>query len=170
MYAIRSYYGFDVSSAYSAEEGITAAAEGGYNLILLDVRLPGMSGIEAIPRIREASPATEIIVMTGYAEKDSAMQAIRQGAYDYFTKPFSLAEMEIVIRRALEKQRLQRLLHRRPGAVSGRGRTHPPRARVITSYSIHYTKLYETAHARSSRRAASGRTRRRAPARAGCPR
>lgn len=100
--------GFDVSSAYSAEEGIAAAADGAYNLILLDVRLPGMSGIEAIPRIREASPATEIIVMTGYAEKDSAMQAIRRGAYDYFTKPFSLAEMEIVIRRALEKQRLQR--------------------------------------------------------------
>jgi len=100
--------GFDVESAYSAEEGVARAAEGGYNLILLDVRLPGMSGIEAIPRIREVSPATEIIVMTGYAEKDSAMQAIRQGAYDYFTKPFSLAEMEIVIRRALEKQRLQR--------------------------------------------------------------
>ncbi|EPR44152.1 two component, sigma54 specific, transcriptional regulator, Fis family [Desulfovibrio sp. X2] len=100
--------GFAVDCAASAEEGIRTAASGVYNLILLDVRLPGMSGIEAIPHFREASPSTEIIIMTAYAEKDSAVQAIRRGAYDYFTKPFSLAEMEIVIRRALEKQRLQR--------------------------------------------------------------
>ena len=100
--------GFAVESAYSAEEGVEKASGEAFDLVLLDVRLPGMTGIEAIPRFREVSPSTEIIIMTGYAEKDSAVQAIRRGAYDYFTKPFSLSEMEIVIRRALEKRRLQR--------------------------------------------------------------
>jgi len=78
-----------------------------FDLIIMDVRLPQMSGIEAVSRIREIDPQAIVIVVTAYGKKEIALEAIREGAYDYFTKPFKLEEMEIVIERALEKRRLQ---------------------------------------------------------------
>ena len=99
--------GYAVDTASSAEEGIKKAGAGGFDLILHDIKLPGMSGLEALTHLAEAAPGVDVIVMTGYASKDSGVEAMRQGAYDYFTKPFSLGEMEVVVRRALEKRRLQ---------------------------------------------------------------
>lgn len=78
-----------------------------FDLVIMDVRLPKMSGLEAVSRIRELDPQAIVIVVTAYGGKEIALEAIRKGAYDYFTKPFKLAEMEIVIERALEKRRLQ---------------------------------------------------------------
>ena len=98
---------FDVDVAGSAEEGIRLAAAGDFDLVLQDVMLPGMSGIEALPHLKRAAPLADIVVMTAFSSRDSAVEALKRGAYDYFTKPFSLAEMEVVIRRALEKRRLQ---------------------------------------------------------------
>ncbi|MBW1741401.1 MAG: sigma-54-dependent Fis family transcriptional regulator [Deltaproteobacteria bacterium] len=79
------------------------------DLILLDIKLPGIDGIEAIGPIRERSDAI-IIVITAFGAEKHALEAIRKGAYDYFTKPFKLEEMEITIKRALEKHRLRREL------------------------------------------------------------
>jgi len=78
-----------------------------FDLIIMDVRLPKMSGLEAVSRIKELDPQAIVIVVTAYGGKEIALEAIKQGAYDYFTKPFKLEEMEIVIKRALEKRRLQ---------------------------------------------------------------
>ena len=102
--------GYEVEKASSAEEGVALVRKGGFDLILHDVKLPGMSGIEALPHIKEADPTVDVIVMTAYASKDSGVEAMQRGAYDYFTKPFRLSEMEVVVRRALEKRRLQRQL------------------------------------------------------------
>ncbi len=99
--------GYEVDHASSAEEAIPLLRIKSFGVMLLDVMLPGMSGIEAIPKLLEADPRVDIIVMTAFSAKDSALEAIRRGAYDFFPKPFSLGEMEIVIRRALEKRRLQ---------------------------------------------------------------
>lgn len=99
--------GYGVDTAASAEEGIKKAGAGHFDLILHDIKLPGMSGLEALPLLAEAAPGVDVIVMTGYASKDSGVQAMKLGAYDYFTKPFSLGEMEVVVRRAMEKRRLQ---------------------------------------------------------------
>lgn len=99
--------GYEVTTAASAEEGIKKAGAGSYDLILHDIKLPGMSGLEALPHLAEAAPGVDVIVMTGYASKDSGVQAMQRGAYDYFTKPFSLSEMEVVVRRAMEKRRMQ---------------------------------------------------------------
>jgi len=99
--------GYEVDTASTAEEGIKKAGSGRYDLILHDIKLPGMSGLEALPHLADAAPGVDVIVMTGYASKDSGVQAMQRGAYDYFTKPFSLGEMEVVVRRALEKRRLQ---------------------------------------------------------------
>ncbi|WP_243544178.1 sigma-54-dependent transcriptional regulator [Pseudodesulfovibrio tunisiensis] len=104
--------GYEVDTAPTAEEGIRKAGRGGFDLILHDIKLPGMSGLDALPHLAEAAPGVDVIVMTGYSSKDSGVRAMQHGAYDYFTKPFSLGEMEVVIRRALEKRRMQQELAR----------------------------------------------------------
>uniref|UniRef100_A0A7C4AI86 Sigma-54-dependent Fis family transcriptional regulator n=1 Tax=Fundidesulfovibrio putealis TaxID=270496 RepID=A0A7C4AI86_9BACT len=99
--------GITADIAGSAEDGLRILARGGYDLVLTDVMLPGMTGVEAIPRIQQVHPGVDVIVMTGHSTREVAMEAIRLGAYDYFSKPFSLAEMETVVRRALERRTLK---------------------------------------------------------------
>ncbi|WP_027182728.1 sigma-54-dependent transcriptional regulator [Desulfovibrio inopinatus] len=106
----------------SAEEGVERVKQELFDLILTDVMLPGMSGMEGISQIKEADPSADIIVMTGYATKESALEAIGRGAYDYFTKPFNLVELEIVIRRALERRRLRNELAALKNTLAGGGR------------------------------------------------
>ena len=78
-----------------------------YDLVLLDLRLPDGDGLEAIPECRELAPDTPIIAMTAYAVRQAATEALRRGAYDFFTKPLKISEIEIVVGRALERRRLQ---------------------------------------------------------------
>jgi len=99
--------GYELEEAGSAEEALDKIRANPFALIIMDVRLPKMSGIEAISRVKEIDPQAIVIVVTAYGRKDIALDAIKSGAYDYFTKPFKLEEMEIVIERALEKRRLQ---------------------------------------------------------------
>jgi two-component system response regulator AtoC len=103
---------YAVSVAASAEAAIDAIGKGSYDLILMDVRLPGMNGLDAVQAIKQIDHRTPIIVMTAHGTRDTALEAVRRGAYDYFTKPFSLDEMEIVVGRALERKRLQSELDR----------------------------------------------------------
>jgi len=99
--------GFEPQSVGSVEEGLRRLAETSFELVLTDVMLPGKSGIEAISLIRDMAPSTDVIVMTGYSTREKALEAVRRGAYDFFSKPFSLTELEIVIRRALERRGLR---------------------------------------------------------------
>ncbi len=99
--------GYQVDSATSAETAISKVKQGTFSLILLDVRLPEMSGIDAIKKLHEQAPRAPIIIMTAYGSKDLALKAIKEGAYDFFTKPIKLDEFLIIIKRALEKRRLQ---------------------------------------------------------------
>jgi two-component system response regulator AtoC len=98
---------------YEAEVAPTAGAlldklkAGSYDLILLDVRLPDMDGLDAIPRCRDLAPETPIIVMTAHGTRQIAMNAINRGAYDFFTKPLKMAEFQVVVTRALDRRRLQ---------------------------------------------------------------
>jgi two-component system response regulator AtoC len=78
-----------------------------YDLVLLDLRLPDGDGLEAIPQCRELAPDTPIIAMTAYAVRQAGTEALRRGAYDFFTKPLKIPELEIVVGRALERRRLQ---------------------------------------------------------------
>jgi len=94
-----------------------------YDLILLDVRLPDMDGLDAIPRCRELAPDTPIIVMTAHGTRQTAMDAITRGAYDFFTKPLKMDEFQIVVARALDRRRLQKqvkaLRDSQPNEVEG---------------------------------------------------
>ena len=98
---------------YEAEVAPTAGAlldklkSGSYDLILLDVRLPDMDGLDAIPRCRDLAPETPIIVMTAHGTRQIAMNAITRGAYDFFTKPLKMSEFQVVVARALDRRRLQ---------------------------------------------------------------
>ncbi|HWM76526.1 MAG TPA: response regulator, partial [Methylomirabilota bacterium] len=98
---------------YEAEVAPTAGAlldklkAGSYDLILLDVRLPDMDGLDAIPRCRDLAPETPIIVMTAHGTRQIAMNAITRGAYDFFSKPLKMAEFQVVVSRALDRRRLQ---------------------------------------------------------------
>ncbi len=98
--------GYAVTLRKTAEEGLQVLKAETPDLVLLDIRLPGMSGLDAVGEVLKIDPGVPIIIMTAHGTRDNAIEAIRRGAYDYFTKPFRLEEMEIVIRRALEKRKL----------------------------------------------------------------
>jgi two-component system response regulator AtoC len=114
-----------IRSAYEVELAPTAAAlfdrlkSWQWDLILLDVKLPDMDGLDAIPRCRDAAPDTPIIVMTAYGTRQIATEAISRGAYDFFTKPLKMAEFQVVVARALERRRLQRQLRALQASAQG---------------------------------------------------
>ncbi|MEE9200360.1 MAG: sigma-54 dependent transcriptional regulator [Candidatus Brocadiales bacterium] len=99
--------GYKVDSVASAEEALSKVKQDAFNLILLDVRLPGMSGLDAIKKLHELDPSAPIIIMTAHGSRDMAIRAVQEGAYDFFTKPIKLNEFLVILKRALEKRRLQ---------------------------------------------------------------
>ena len=101
--------GYEVEVAGDAPRGLEKLKRSSFELVLLDVKLPGtLDGISALPKIREADPMVVVIVMTAFGSRRLAMDALKAGAYDYFTKPFRMEEMYVVIERALEKRQLQK--------------------------------------------------------------
>jgi two-component system response regulator AtoC len=99
--------GYEADVAPTAGALLDRLKAGSYDLILLDVRLPDMDGLDAIPRCRDLAPETPIIVMTAHGTRQIAMNAINRGAYDFFTKPLKMAEFQVVVSRALDRRRLQ---------------------------------------------------------------
>ena len=93
--------GHTADTAASAEEGLKLAAAARPDVIVLDVRLPGMDGLEAIQHFRDRLGSVPIIVITAYGELPTAVKAVRSGAFDYLTKPFDLAVAQRAIERAL---------------------------------------------------------------------
>jgi len=99
--------GYDVAGAGSAEEAQRLLDEGGCDVLLTDIILPGMDGIELLERVRQRSPEQIVIVMTAYATLDSAVRALRAGAYDYVIKPVIHEEIKRVARNALQARALK---------------------------------------------------------------
>ena len=104
--------GYEVETLPDAESALQAIQKQSFDLIMMDVKLPGISGVEALPHIRQHDPSAVVLVMTAFGSRQLALDALRAGAYDFFTKPFKLNEMNIVIDRALEKRRLQQELRK----------------------------------------------------------
>ncbi|OJW05547.1 MAG: transcriptional regulator [Planctomycetales bacterium 71-10] len=94
--------GHDVAVASSAEEGLDAARDNPFDAVVLDVRLPGMDGLSAMPAFRERVGDAPIIIVTAFGSLDTAVRAMEAGAFDYLVKPFDLDEAGAVVRRALE--------------------------------------------------------------------
>ena len=98
---------FDPKSVNDPLEVQDVIARRFYNVALLDIRMPQKSGIELIPEIREQSPDTKIIIMTGYADKDTVIQALRLGAFDFLEKPFEKELLFHALKRALGIQKTE---------------------------------------------------------------
>ena len=99
---------FTATGVATADEAIHYVAAHEPDVALLDLRLGGASGLDVLRRIRETSPATDVIILTGHGTIDTAIEAIRLGAFDYLAKPCPLDELDVRIRKALERQSLQR--------------------------------------------------------------
>jgi len=100
--------GWDVSEAASGTEGIDRLERGRYDVILTDLVMPGESGIELLRAAKEIHPDVEVILMTGYATADTAIEAMRGGAFHYLVKPLKLEEMLNLAEKAFEQRRLSR--------------------------------------------------------------
>ena len=99
--------GFVVAEAASGEEALEAFRTECHPLVITDIRMKGMSGIELLTQIKLHNPDTEVVIMTSHASLDSALTALRAGAYDYLIKPFeSLDLISAVAGRAADKARL----------------------------------------------------------------
>ncbi|MDW7771948.1 MAG: sigma-54 dependent transcriptional regulator [Desulfobulbaceae bacterium] len=98
--------GYAVFAAADGASGCAALEQGDFSLVITDVRLPDVSGIAILKAAIKDNPAMPVIVMTAYGSINDAVEAMRLGAFDYITKPFSLEEMLIVVKRALEKRLL----------------------------------------------------------------
>jgi len=100
--------GYQVSLASNGEEVLKLIDKDIFDLALLDLRMPKLDGISALKKIKAISPETIIIMITAYASADTAIKAMKEGAYDYITKPFKVEEIKLIIKNALEKKNLQK--------------------------------------------------------------
>ncbi|RMH95895.1 MAG: sigma-54-dependent Fis family transcriptional regulator [Calditrichaeota bacterium] len=97
---------YRITSAYTAEEGIQKLAEEHPDVVVMDVRLPGISGLEALQRMRQVDARVPIIIMTAYGTVETAITAMKHGAYEYLLKPFDVDRMRQLIDRAVQSARL----------------------------------------------------------------
>jgi len=104
--------GYAVSTAETGGQTISSIKKQLFDLILLDIRLPDMDGLDVLKRIKEIESDLMVIVMTAYSDVQTAVMAIKSGAYDYIDKPFELEELKILIKKALETQSLKNEIRR----------------------------------------------------------
>jgi len=100
--------GYDVSVAGNAEEALRLLELSPFDLVLSDVNMPGLNGIELLSRIRKRSPETGVLMITAFSAAEQAVEAMKLGAYDYIAKPFKIEEIKQLVINALEKQGLKR--------------------------------------------------------------
>jgi DNA-binding NtrC family response regulator len=100
--------GMEVTAAASAEEALSKAAQARSDVAVLDLHLPGMSGIELLGKLKELQPELEALMLTAHSSVETAVLAMKRGAYDYLLKPFHLHELEVHVQKAYEKVQLAR--------------------------------------------------------------
>jgi two-component system response regulator PilR (NtrC family) len=98
--------GYQPATAKDGEEALRQVAEEEFDLVLTDLKMPRVTGLEVLRAVKARSPSTEVVVITAFATTETAIEAMKAGAYDYLTKPFKLDELGLVIERALEKRAL----------------------------------------------------------------
>ncbi|MEQ9617915.1 MAG: sigma-54 dependent transcriptional regulator [Deltaproteobacteria bacterium] len=100
--------GYTVDTAADGPEALDKVDENLYDLAIVDIQMPVLNGIEVLKKINEKSSETTVIMITAYASHETAIEAMKLGAYDYITKPFKIDEIKLVIKKALEKKKLER--------------------------------------------------------------
>src|SRR5262249_43486165 len=99
--------GYDVTLARGCEGGVNALTSDAFDLVITDLRMRKLDGLGVLRAAKELSPSTVVVVVTAFASTETAVEAMKLGAYDYITKPFKLEEIRLTIAKALERKRLQ---------------------------------------------------------------
>jgi DNA-binding NtrC family response regulator len=97
--------GYEVKIVKSGVEGLKAIENEGFDVVLTDLKMPDVDGIEVLRIIKEIKPSVEVIIMTGYQTVETAVKAIKLGAYDYIEKPFTPEQISSVVKNAVEHKR-----------------------------------------------------------------
>ena len=105
-----SNLGYSATATYGGRDGLRRFEQGDFQLVITDLKMPEMDGMELLEAVRAMDSRVMVIVITGYGTIESAVRAIKNGAYDFIPKPFKLDELEVVIKRALERYSLFRQL------------------------------------------------------------
>jgi DNA-binding NtrC family response regulator len=98
--------GYDVKLAKNGLEGLSMIKEEGFEIILTDLKMPDMDGIEVLKRIKEGWPSIEVIIITGYQTVDTAVKSIKLGAFDYIEKPFTPDALITAVAKALDHRKI----------------------------------------------------------------
>jgi putative two-component system response regulator len=133
---------YGVETAGSGKEAIFLIDSNEFDLIILDIRMPEMNGIDLLKVIREKSPETEVIMVTAYASVDTATEALRLGAVDYLNKPFEVSHVRSVVKKGLNKRSQSREVGRKLGELQ--------LAKLSLEEEIKYTKNSIQSHYRET--------------------
>ncbi|MGE4519137.1 MAG: sigma-54-dependent transcriptional regulator [Desulfobacteraceae bacterium] len=106
--AVLGEEGYDIEYAHDGTEGVELAEKKSFDLILLDVRMNKMGGVEALKKIKDIDKDIPVIMMTAYASVNTAVDSLKSGAYDYLTKPLDVEELKIIIKKALDHTKLKK--------------------------------------------------------------
>lgn len=107
--AILRQEGYEVDTAPNGQAALDAIARHTYDLVLTDLKMPGIDGMRVLEEVRKRSPATGTIMMTGYGSLDSALEAVHLGAYEYLLKPTEVPQLKLAVKRCLERKRLSEI-------------------------------------------------------------
>src|SRR5437870_5045147 len=132
--------GFSVDQVTSGDAALSRLDGETYDLLLIDVRMPGMSGLEVTRIVHEKYPALPIVVMTAFGSIETAVEAIHEGAFDFISKPMNLAELKKTVSRAL----VQRALQRRAEMSNGGDDENPQQLGKIIGKSPPMLEVYKT--------------------------
>ncbi len=148
LHEVLQMQGFNTSSASDGTRGLEKfKEENGFDLVLTDLMMPGIDGIEVLEEIKKIESTTEVILLTGHGSHDTAIDAMKKGAYDYLEKPMDLMELILVVRKALERRRLsaenklyqeklERLVEKRTAELTGTQNFLKTVLNASTDYSI----------------------------------
>jgi len=107
--AILQQEGYDVEAAGSGQDAVEAIRQRHYDLVLTDLKMPGVDGLDVLAEVRKRSPLTVTVMMTGYGSVVSALDAVKLGAYEYLLKPIEVEDLKQAVRRSLERKRLSEI-------------------------------------------------------------
>ena len=103
-------FGYQAAAAYGGREALTRFEQGNFQLVITDLKMPHMDGMELLEAVKALDRRVVVMVITGYGSIESAVDAIKRGAYDYIPKPLKMEELEVIVNRALERHTLFRQL------------------------------------------------------------
>jgi DNA-binding NtrC family response regulator len=125
--------GYDVTTARSGEEGLSLIEQKQFDVILLDIKLPKLNGIDVLRKIKEMSGTSEVIMITGYGDIQSAVDSLKLGARDYVTKPFKLDDLLTIVSKAVSDSKLNNL---QPSEIIGGSHSKPKRFVICPSSAM----------------------------------